>query len=184
MAIWSCRKPVKTLEDLKGFKFRSFGKVATVFEKLGAAPVFLPHPEVYTSISQGVIDGSTGGSALFQFNKYYELCKYFYRPATLEVDGLAFMFNKDAWDSLPPDIQQILELAGTVYSDQYQRLTDNWQHDMIAKFPEWGTETIEWPAEMTAAIKEEGLKLLPEMKAQSPGLEKGITMVEEFVKTH
>jgi TRAP-type C4-dicarboxylate transport system substrate-binding protein len=184
VAIWSCREPVRTLEDLKGFKFRSFGKVATVFEKLGAAPVFLPHPEVYTAISQGIIDGSTGGSALFQFNKYYELCKYFYNPPVLEVDSLAFMINKDAWNSLPPDIQQVLKMAGMLYSDQYQRLTDSWQDEMKQKFAEWGTETIEWPPELVNAVREEGLKMLPEMKEQSPGLAKGIALVEEYAKTH
>ncbi len=184
VAIWSCREPVKTLADLGGFKFRSFGKVATVFERLGAAPVFLPHPEVYTSIAQGIIDGSTGGSGLFQFNKYYELCSYFYEQPVLEVDALAIMINQDAWDSLPPDIQEILKMAGILYSDQYQRLTDQWHHDMIQKFDEWGVEMVTWPDEVTDAIRAEGLAMLPELKGENEGLAQGIGMIEEFLKTH
>lgn len=184
VAIWSCREPVMSLDDLSGFKFRSFGKVATVFERLGAAPVFLPHPEVYTSIAQGIIDGSTGGSALFQFNKYYELCDYFYEQPVLEVDALAFMISQDAWDSLPPDIQQILKMAGLVYSDRYQRLTDEWHHDMLQKFPEWGVELVTWPDEVTDAVRQEGIEMLPELRGDSEELARGIDMIQEFLETH
>ena len=183
IAIWSCKKPVNTLADVKGFKFRSFGKVATVFERLGAAPVALPHPEVYTAISQGIIDGSTGGSALFLFNKYYELCKYFYSRPVLELDMLSFMVSKKSWDKLPPDLQQLLKQQTRIYSDRYQKLTAQWQAEMISKFPEWKVQEIRWSDEFVEAVRKEGQKMLPEMKGSNAGLAKGITMIEEFVKT-
>ena len=181
--IVGCKQPIHTLADLKGFKFRSFGKVATVFGKLGAAPVFLPHPEVYTAISQGIINGTTVGSALFMFNKYYELCKVYYTRPVLEVDALAFLISKRSWDKLPPDLQDLLKKQGIVYSDRYQKLTNEWDAEMFSKFPEWKVQSVYWSDEFAEAVKQEGLKMLPELKATNPGLAKGLTMIEENVKS-
>jgi TRAP-type C4-dicarboxylate transport system substrate-binding protein len=184
IAIWSCKKPIHTIEDLKGFKFRSFGKVATVFERLGAAPVAMPHPEVYSAISQGIIDGSTGGSALFEANKYYELCKYFYTRPVLEVDALAFMVSKPAWDKLPPDLKELLKKASMEYSGEYEKLTDRLHAEMLAKMPKWGVQKVEWSDEFVDRVRDEGRKMLPEMEASpNPGLVKGVKMIEAYVNT-
>ena len=48
------KKPVKTLEDLKGMKFRVLGGPPTEMAKaLGAVPTLIPMPDVYQSARQG-----------------------------------------------------------------------------------------------------------------------------------
>ena len=51
------KKPVKTLEDLKGMKIRSTGFSAKVVEALGAVPVAMPQGETYEALSKGIVDG-------------------------------------------------------------------------------------------------------------------------------
>ncbi|MDE0056498.1 MAG: C4-dicarboxylate ABC transporter substrate-binding protein, partial [Defluviicoccus sp.] len=56
------RKPVKTLADLKGLKFRTAGAWLAISKGLGAAPVTMPGGEVYTSLERGAIDATEWGT--------------------------------------------------------------------------------------------------------------------------
>ena len=51
------KKPVKTLEELKGVKIRSTGTVAKIVGALGGTPVAMPMPETYDALSKGIADG-------------------------------------------------------------------------------------------------------------------------------
>ena len=53
--LWT-KKPVKSLEDLKGMKIRSPGGHQTNYIKaLGAEPVFMPLGDVYMALETGTI---------------------------------------------------------------------------------------------------------------------------------
>lgn len=52
------KKPVKTLEDLKGLKVRCTGLSAKIVTALGGTPVAMPMGETYDALSRGVVDGS------------------------------------------------------------------------------------------------------------------------------
>jgi TRAP-type C4-dicarboxylate transport system substrate-binding protein len=51
------KKPVRSLEDLKGMRLRATGPVADCLKKLGATPIAMTMPEVYDALSKGVLDG-------------------------------------------------------------------------------------------------------------------------------
>lgn len=52
-----CTKPVKTMDDMKGLKVRTFGYFLPVgFSSLGFVPVTVPIQDQYESLSRGVID--------------------------------------------------------------------------------------------------------------------------------
>ena len=50
------RKPIRTLEDLKGLKLRTSGAWAEIANNLGASTVILPGGEVYPALERGVVD--------------------------------------------------------------------------------------------------------------------------------
>lgn len=52
------RKPIETLEDMKGLKMRIPGLGGEVMSKLGVNPVLLPAGEIYTSLERGMIDAT------------------------------------------------------------------------------------------------------------------------------
>src|SRR5690606_15251329 len=55
------RKPVRTLEDLKGLKLRTAGAWLDMAKDLGAAPVTTPGGEVYQMLERGAIDATEWG---------------------------------------------------------------------------------------------------------------------------
>lgn len=101
------KKPVRTMEDIKGLKIRALAGAPTeMLKELGAVPVLVPPHEIYTSMERGVIDGwmiSWEGAAGFKYEEVTDnfLTANMYQPA------LAFVMNQKEWDKLPPDIQKI-----------------------------------------------------------------------------
>ncbi len=104
------KKPVKTLEDLKGVKIRATGTTAKVVGALGATPVAMPMGDTYDAISRGVAEGVVCPMEALQGWKLGEVIKY-----TTQNYGSAYnmvffvVMNKNKWNSFPPDIQKIIE---------------------------------------------------------------------------
>ncbi len=104
------KKPIKTLEDLKGVKIRSTGTVARIVGALGGTPVAMPMSETYDALSKGIAEGVMCPVEALQGWKLGEVTKY-----TTQNYGSAYsigffvVMNKDKWNSLPPDAQKVIE---------------------------------------------------------------------------
>lgn len=104
------KKPVQKLEDLKGMKIRSTGTVAKIVAALGATPVAMPMPETYDALQKGIAEGVMCPVEALEGWKLGEVIK----STTLNYGSaytIAFfvVMNKERWNSLPPDIQKIIE---------------------------------------------------------------------------
>lgn len=103
------KKPIQTLEDLKGMRIRTIGGPPMEFFKAaGASPTLIPAPDIFESLQRGVIDGyifsweGVGGFRLWEPVRYHT--NYPLYGATLWV-----VMNLDKWNSLPPNIQQAID---------------------------------------------------------------------------
>ena len=104
------KNPVTTIADIQGFKYRTVGLAADLMQKLGMSVAQLPGGEIVPAMERGVIDA-------FEFNnpssdlrfgspdvaKNYILSSYHQASESFE-----FLFNRDWFDDLDPDIQEIL----------------------------------------------------------------------------
>lgn len=177
------KAPVNSVEELKGLKTRSYGYLAKTFEKLGASPVFLPPSEVYTSLSQGLIDGSMTVATSYGDLKFYEAAPYFYNDALVTSSSMSIMVSKQSWDKLPKDLQAILKVANQWYSDEFEMINRRRYQAMRAKFGELGIKTISWSPQDIAKVREAAESFLPEIAAQGPRLEKGVGIIQEYLRT-
>jgi TRAP-type C4-dicarboxylate transport system substrate-binding protein len=123
--IW--RKGVKgaaNLEDLKGKKIRvpSTG-AANLLKALGASPVAIPMPEVYTALERGVIDGTFTSLDVLDAFSLSQVCD----QVTI-ADGPAFGFslvmNVKAWDGLSPEVKGFFEKTTPKYVEIVGRTFD------------------------------------------------------------
>lgn len=118
MAGWFNRE-INSMEDINGLKMRIPGVGGEVFSRAGGTAVTLPGGELYTSLQTGVIDatewvGPYNDMAL----GLHEVAKYYYYPGWHEPGAaLEIIVNKDAFDSLPKDLQKIVEIAAR-YANQ------------------------------------------------------------------
>jgi TRAP-type C4-dicarboxylate transport system substrate-binding protein len=111
--IATSKKPIRTLEDLKGLNIRvPGGPPSDMLKALGANPIQMGTGDIYLSMEKGVIDGySIGWSAIRDF-KWYEVSKYFTEVYLYDTTFWVLM-NRKTWDSFPHDVQeQIMSVNG------------------------------------------------------------------------
>jgi tripartite ATP-independent transporter DctP family solute receptor len=108
--ITSATKPVKTPEDLSGFKIRVPASPlwTSMFKAFGASPTTINFNEVYSALQTRVVDGQENPLSLIDTAKLYEVQKYV--AITNHMwDGFWFLANKKAFDALPANLREIVE---------------------------------------------------------------------------
>jgi TRAP-type C4-dicarboxylate transport system substrate-binding protein len=113
------KKPVSSLEDLRGLKIRTFNNVSTQWVKnAGGNPVSLPWGDVYMAMSTGAIDALLTSSVSGADGKFWEVMSHF--------TGLGFTFgysavtvNLNAWNKISDkDKLIIVETAWQMEAEQ------------------------------------------------------------------
>jgi TRAP-type mannitol/chloroaromatic compound transport system substrate-binding protein len=107
------KRPIRGLEDLKGLRIRVGGIVAEVYQEMGAAVVTLPGAEILPAAERGVIDAAEWDSPVSDLQLgFHNVWKHYYMPSLHEpATNLELIFNKDVWNKLPPDLQEIVKAA-------------------------------------------------------------------------
>lgn len=105
---------VKTLDDMKGLKLRSPGRIgAKILAALGATPVQMPAPQVPEAISKGVVDGAMIPWEVVTPLKLQEICKvHLETPQGLpKVSNTIFVMamNQAKYDGLPADLKKVID---------------------------------------------------------------------------
>ena len=106
-------KPINSIEDLKGLKMRIPGLGGEVLRRAGGTPVTLPGGEIFTALQTGAIDATEWVGAYNDVSfGLHKAAKYYYYPGWQEPGpGLECIVNQDAWNSLPADLQAIVEIS-------------------------------------------------------------------------
>ena len=120
--ITNSKRPIRTLEDLKGLKIRmqpNETHLAT-FRALGANPVAMDIKELYSAMQQGVVDGQENPYSVINASRYFEVQKYLSNTGHF-FDFINVVANRRAFDALPPAQQKQLR-------DSMQKAT-LWQRD-------------------------------------------------------
>jgi TRAP-type C4-dicarboxylate transport system substrate-binding protein len=105
--LWT-KKEIKSVEDLKGLKTRTYDKNgALVVKATGGTPYALPFSEVYSSLATGLIDSVITSTPTGVDGKFWEVLKYFHR---LNITYATDMVNVNlkAFHKLDKETQQIL----------------------------------------------------------------------------
>jgi len=107
------RKEIKTVDDLKGLKFRIGGFAGKVLAKLGVVPQQIPGSDIYPALEKGTIDAAEWvGPYDDQKLGFNKVAKYYYYPGWWEgCAQLSLYVNADQWATLPKPYQAILESA-------------------------------------------------------------------------
>jgi len=108
--LFTRKKPVKKLEDLKGLKIRGHGTTAALARSLGATPVAMPMPELYQALQRGVVDGALYPMEVNKGWRMADQVKYCTMDLSCAYTTTFFIaMNKKKWNALSPDIQKTIE---------------------------------------------------------------------------
>nr|WP_259993468.1 TRAP transporter substrate-binding protein [Sulfitobacter sp. S190] len=105
-------KEVRTPADMEGLKVRGGSRLANeLLSKTGATPVGMPVPAIPEALSKGVVDGVTIPWEVTGALKVPELVGHHTEFEGNALYTLTFVLamNKDKFDSLDPELQQVIE---------------------------------------------------------------------------
>jgi TRAP-type transport system periplasmic protein len=147
------KTPIRHLEDFKGKKLRIFASdfQSVALERLGVTPVAMSLGDVLPAIQQGAIDGAVAGVQVFSGMHFSDAAKYITNTNQPAIFIIAEV-NRKWYESLPPDLQQIVDSTGAS-----QSVAINPQAiDLIAKARKYwvanGGEFIDLPADEQSAM--------------------------------
>ena len=108
------RKEIKTVEDLKGIKFRiGSGTAGAILAKLGVVPQTIPGGDIYPALEKGTIDAAEWvGPYDDEKLGFYKVAKFYYTPGWWEGQAqLSAYINLGQWNNLPKSYQAVLTAA-------------------------------------------------------------------------
>ncbi len=128
------KQEVNTVADLQGFKYRTVGLAADLMQSMGMSVAQLPGGEIVPAMERGVIDA-------FEFNNpssdsrfgAQDVAKNYYLSSYHQAsESFEFLFNKDFFDDLAPDLQAILKYGVEAAStSNTASAMDNYSADLL-----------------------------------------------------
>lgn len=148
----SSKRAIKTPEDIKGQKIRVMespmymGLITT----MGGSPTPMAYPELPNALLQKVVDGQENPSVNIYSAKMYESQPFMTRDQhTYNV--MIMKVNKKVWNSLPADLQKIMEETAVEVSNFQRKLNRECDAEFIVKLKAKGMQVHE----LTAAEKKQ-----------------------------
>ncbi|MGY2049063.1 TRAP transporter substrate-binding protein [Methylobacterium sp. JK268] len=136
--ITSSAKPIRTPEDLKGYRIRvPVSPIFTsLFSSLGANPTSINFNELYTALQTKLVDGQENGLVAIESGKLYEVQKYVSETNHI-WDPFWIVANRRAFSRLPEPLQEIVrrefDRAATEQREDVARLNGTLKAQLTAK---------------------------------------------------
>ncbi|OGA79889.1 MAG: C4-dicarboxylate ABC transporter substrate-binding protein [Betaproteobacteria bacterium RIFCSPLOWO2_12_FULL_65_14] len=107
------KEPLKSIDDLKGTKFRTYSPLtARLAELLGASPTVIQVPEVPQMFATGAVHAMITSSATGTSTKAWEFVKNYYKTSAFHPKNVV-VANQRGFSRLPKDQQNALVKAAT-----------------------------------------------------------------------
>lgn len=160
------RKPIKSLNDLKGLKMRMPGLGGEVLARLGVATVNIPGGELFTALSTGTIDATewVGPYNDLAFGLHKAAKHYYYSGWHEPGPTLEAIVNQDALAALPDDLQAIVEIAcqATNVRMQSEYVARN-QQALNTLRNEHGVQVHAWPDEILRELRQTAAEVVQDI---------------------
>ena len=171
MAGWFNRE-INSLADLQGLKMRIPGLGGEVIRRAGGEAITIPGGELYTALQTGVIDATEWvapyNDLAFGFHQI-EKARYYYYPGWHEPGStLELIVNQDAWQSLPDDLQAMVEVAARAVN---QDMLDEYTAHNYAAYVELehnGVQIRPLPDDVLVELHRLSDRVLGELAASDP----------------
>jgi TRAP-type mannitol/chloroaromatic compound transport system substrate-binding protein len=168
------RKPVASMADMKGLKFRVGGFAGKVVERLGGVPQNIPGGEIYQALEKGTIDAAEWvgpyDDQKLGFNKVAPNYAY---PGWWEGGPqLDFFINQKAFDALTPEYKAIVEAAAAYAHVDMQAKYDGRNPGALKNLVSSGTKLFRFPKDVMEAAFKESIALYAEIGDKNPNWKK------------
>lgn len=180
------KKEINTVDDLKGLKMRIPGLGGEVLKRAGGIPVTMAGGEIFSSLQSGAIDASewVGPYNDLAFG-FYQAAEFYYSSVWHETGtALEFLVNEKALNSLPKDLQKIVEVAARAVNqdmlDEYNARNHNALQTLLTKH---NVKLRQLPDDVMIALKQYSKEVIDEQVAADANFAKVWQSYNEFLQS-
>ena len=125
------KKPIRTLDDLKGLRLRTVaGAYTSVVEGLGASPVGVPPTDMYSALERGLVDGVCFPLQVSDLG-VADVAKYVVFPPFWVCTDYFLCINASKLDGLPADAKK---LVVSTAEDLDRNTVEVWNKEAMAEW--------------------------------------------------
>ncbi len=159
---------INSVADLQGLVMRIAGLGGEVLKRAGGTPQLTPGSEIFTALQTGTIDATEW---IGPFNDLafglHKAARYYYYPGWHEPgSALEGLVNREAFEALPSDLQQVVETACKAGAlDMLSEFTAQ-NGKSLAQIRKSGVEVRPLPDDVLRELKRLTAEVLEELVAE------------------
>jgi TRAP-type mannitol/chloroaromatic compound transport system substrate-binding protein len=163
------RKEIKTVDDLKGLKFRCSGFAGQVLSRIGVVPQMLGAGDVYPALERGAIDAAEWvGPYDDEKMGFYKVAKFYYYPGWWEGSAQVSTYvHLPQWEALPAQFKAALESACAEASVWMQSRFDAENPPALRRLIANGAQLRGFSTEIMKACYEAAFRLYDEVASSN-----------------
>ena len=119
-------------------------------EALGAIPVSMPAPDVYTSLARQTIDGTIFATSSIKPYQIDEMIKYVTVNSNFGGFIVTYCINENVWQAIPETDRQILQEQLVRLGDEAERCVEELDAQILDRWVRSGEITVVEDADIDA----------------------------------
>ena len=149
------RKPIKSLDDMKGLKIRFSGLGGMVLNRIGASATLMAGGEIFAALEKGTLDATEYSMpAIDEILGFYKIAKFnlfpgWHQPST----STHLLINLDEWNKMAKSDQALFEMACTAATMRAITTGEALQGKIIKDFPSKGVTAAKLPKDVLDELK-------------------------------
>jgi tripartite ATP-independent transporter DctP family solute receptor len=154
--VYNSKKPIATVEDLKGLKIRMMGNPVFVdtMNALGGNGVAMGFDQLINAMQTGVVDGAENNYPTYESGQHYRYAKYYSKTGHLMIPEI-LVFSKKIWEGLSKDDQALIMKVAKEAQQEERKLWYDREKEALKKIIEAGAQVneVKDKAQFQAAVK-------------------------------
>ena len=137
--VYNSKKPIQTVDDLKGLKIRMMGNPLFVdtMNSLGGNGVSMSFDQLITAMQTGVVDGAENNYPTYESGQHYRYAKYYSKTGHLMIPEI-LVFSKKIWDELSKEDQALILKFAKEAQQEERKLWYDREKEFLKKMAEAG----------------------------------------------
>ena len=179
------KKPIRTVADLKGMKFRTAGLAVDMFNELGMSTVQMAPADIVPALDRGVLDGAEFASATDDRTMGFpDVAKYYLQQSYhMSNNFCEMMINKKKYDALPEEMKIIMKhVSHAASADMEWKSMHRMSQDYIELQTKQGVKAYTTPKPILDAQLKAWDTVIKKRSAENPLFAKVIASQKAWAK--
>jgi tripartite ATP-independent transporter DctP family solute receptor len=142
--VYNSKKPVRTMEDLKGLKIRMMGNPVFVdtMNAMGGNGVAMGYDQLINALQTGVVDGAENNYPSYSTGQHYRYAKHFSQTEHLMIPEI-LVFSKRVFNSLSKEDQDLIRKVGKEAQLEQRKLWYAMEEKALADMKANGVDVVQ-----------------------------------------